>query len=143
MVEIKWQDPPAALTLHDSIVAALKNNPGRWALVGEDKSSSSAGAKWSKSGCETKLHRKTAADGKPQYDVYARWPEKVLPLPTGKAAAPTGKAAVEKAVATGTALKPPAPAIAKPDTIQPEPSPPVVSDPGLNNYLEKRRARVR
>jgi hypothetical protein len=102
MVEIKWQDPPAALTRHDSIVAALKNNPGRWALVAEDRSSSSSGTPWNKSGCETKVHRKNPGEGKAKYDVYARWPEK-KPLPVGRAVA----GAAAKPATTGTALIPP------------------------------------
>ena len=144
MVEIKWQDPPAALTLHDSIVAALKNNPGRWALVAEDRSSSSSGMPWNKSGCETKVHRKNPGDGKPKYDVYARWPEKVLPLPQGVSKAPAaapkapvGKATVEKAVATGTALVPPATPAAKQVSTAPKPA----NDMGLQSFLEARRAR--
>lgn len=103
MVEIKWQEPPAALTLHDSIVEALKKNHGRWALVAEDRSSSSSGTPWNKSGCETKVHRKNPGEGKPKYDVYARWPEEKKPLPVGRqAAVPAAKAA-----AAGTALTPP------------------------------------
>lgn len=103
MVEIKWQDPPAALTHHDSIVAALKNNPGRWALVAEDRSSSSSGTPWNKSGCETKVHRKNPGEGKAKYDVYARWPEEKKPLPVGRAVA----GAAAKPATTGTALIPP------------------------------------
>lgn len=106
MVEIKWQDPPAALTLHDSIVAALQKNPGRWALVAEDRSSSSAGTPWTKSGCETKVHRKNPGDAKAKYDVYARWPEETKPLPVGRQAAGATAPAAKPATA-GTALIPP------------------------------------
>jgi len=149
MVEIKWQDPPAALTLHDSIVAALKNNPGRWALVAEDRSSSSSGTPWTKSGFETKVHRKNPGDGKPKYDVYARWPEdwkpaqakaneaaakSPAPAATPKAAA--GKTTVEKALATGTALVPPAATAPKQ-----APAPKPANDMGLQSFLEARRAR--
>ena len=147
MVEIKWQDPPAALTLHDSIVAALKNNPGRWALVAEDRSSSSSGTPWTKSGCETKVHRKNPGDGKPKYDVYARWPEKALSLPQGRTAAPAAtpkvaptppaKGAAAKAVASGTAPTRPAPAV----TSQGSPAPKPANDMGLQSFLEARRAR--
>jgi hypothetical protein len=136
MVEIKWQDPPAALTFHESVVAALKKNPGRWALVVEDRSTSSAGTWWKKFGCETKVHRKNPGEAKPKYDVYARWPEQVLPLPMSSRAKPA-KDAVAIAVANGTALTPPPPPLPRKGNPVPAPA----NDMGLGKFLADRRSR--
>lgn len=154
MVEIKWQDPPAskrgmARSLVP-IVTALKNNPGKWALVREKASSSSACVPWRKQGCEALVRRTNFGETPARYDVYARWPEKVLPLPEGTAGAkteaaappaapkaPAAKAAVEKAIATGTALTPP-PSVAAPKSSS---APKPANDMGLQSFLEARRAR--
>lgn len=138
MVEMIWKEPPPAVSSEKApILAELQKHPGRWALVQADRSSSGAAAPWQKLGCQAKAHRKNAGEKPAKYDVYARWPDtgsvgaaKPLPLPVGKAA-------VEKAISTGTALKPPAQMVAKSESVQP-----VAHDPGLDNYLEKRRARV-
>lgn len=130
MVEIKWQDPPergswigGTLT---PIVAALKKNPGKWALVREKVSSSSAQTPWKKQGCEALVRRSNPGETPPRYDVYARWPETVKPLPVGRAA-------VEKAVSSGTALKP-APAAARP------PLPAPKASGGYSQFLANQRA---
>jgi hypothetical protein len=145
MFEMIWKEPPPLVSSEKAAaLAELQKNPGRWALVQSRYKSTSGTTAWKKLGCEA-THRRsdTATGNSPEYDIYARWPEtkaagssKPLPLPVGKAA-------VEKAIITGTALKPPAPAIPKPDAVQPEPATPVASDPGLDKYLEKRRARVK
>lgn len=136
MVEMIWKEPPPAVSSEKApILAELQKHPGRWALVQGDRSSSGAAAPWQKLGCQAKAHRKNAGEKPAKYDVYARWPEQE---PAAKPAPViAGKAAVEKAISTGTALKPPPPLIPKPDAVQP-----VAHDPGLDNYLEKRRARV-
>jgi hypothetical protein len=143
MVEIIWKEPPPAVSSEVApILGALKNNPGRWALVRQKVTSSSAGAPWKKQGCEARVHRTNPREKPARYDVYARWPETKAQPPAGSKPLPLplGKAAVEKAIATGTALKPPAPA---PTPKAEEPQEPVAEDPGLSKYLESRRARVR
>lgn len=141
MVEIIWKEPPPAVSSEKApILAELQKHPGRWALVQSRYKSSSAAAPWRKLGCEA-THRRSESGERGEYDVYARWPEKVEaePAPTAKPLPlPVGKAAVEKAISTGTALKPPAPVIPKTEPVQP-----VVHDPGLDKYLESRRARVK
>ena len=107
MVEIIWQDPPPSISTEKAeVIAELQKHPGRWALVQQDKSSSSSAAPWQKIGCQAKAHRKNPGEKVPKYDVYARWPE----AKTGKA----GPAAAQKpptvAQAVGTAIRPPAPA---------------------------------
>lgn len=139
MVEMIWKEPPPAVSSEKApILAELQNNPGRWALVQQGRSSSGAAGPWQKLGCQAKAHRKNAGETPAKYDVYARWPEAGAAAGAGPVAAPAGKAAVEKAIVTGTALKPPAPQIRQPDPVQP-----VASDPGLDKYLESRRARVK
>lgn len=139
MVEIVWQDPPArnkdSKYQYQQIIDELKKNPGRWALVVPEWSTSVAPSPLKKAGCETTT-RFNGKDAK-TWSVYARWPEKQ----PDKAAPPAavkrsaGKEAVDKAIATGTALKPPANANLAQKTI-------VENDPGgLNKYLAGRRAR--
>ncbi len=140
MVEMIWKEPPPAVSSEKApILAELQKHPGRWALVQPERSSSSAAAPWQKLGCQAKAHRKNAGETPPKYDVYARWPELETPAAQKPASAPAGKEAVEKAIAAGTALKPPGPAVQKPADPLSEP----VEDPGLNKYLESRRARVK
>lgn len=137
MVEMIWKEPPPAISSEKAeILTELQKHPGRWALVQARYKSTSATAPWKKLGCEAVYRRsETTETGSksPDYDIYARWPEAKTAAP--KVPAPT---TVEKAITTGTALKPPAPPITKP-----EPAKPVVSDPGLDHYLENRRARVK
>ena len=76
--DIVWQDPPARRNGHsryEAYEAALKANPGRWALAplthkGE-KPHSSATAMWSKKGYES-VSRRDESGGRP--NVYVRWP---------------------------------------------------------------------
>lgn len=134
MVEMIWKEPPPAVSSEKApILAELQKHPGRWAMVQADRSSSGAAAPWQKLGCQAKACRKNQGETPAKYDVYARWPE-----PETTAGKPATLQSVAKAISTGTALKPPAPLIPKPDAVQP-----VVSDPGLDKYLESRRARVK
>lgn len=76
MVEIIWQEPPPAVSTEKAaILAELQNHPGRWALLGKDKSSSAAADPWRKLGCEAVARRTNPGEKKCLYDVYARWPE--------------------------------------------------------------------
>jgi hypothetical protein len=132
MVEMIWKEPPPAVSSEKApVLAELQKHPGRWAMVQPDRSSSGAAAPWQKLGCQAKASRKNPGETPAKYDVYARWPE-------GKTGSAKTAAAVANAVASGTALKPPAPQVPKAEPVQP-----VVSDPGLNKYLENRRARVK
>lgn len=76
MVEMIWKEPPPAVSSEKAaILAELQKHPGRWALVGKDKSSSAAADPWKKLGCEATYRRTNPGDKKPLYDVYGRWPE--------------------------------------------------------------------
>lgn len=76
MVEMIWKEPPPAVSAEKAaILTELRNHPGRWALVQQDRSSSSAAAPWQKLGCESKAARKNPGEAPAKYDVYARWPE--------------------------------------------------------------------
>lgn len=48
MTDIKWEDPPAidksGRGRYDDLAAALRENPGRWALVGDDLAASTTTA---------------------------------------------------------------------------------------------------
>lgn len=91
MVEIIWKEPPPAVNSEKAaILAELQKHPGRWALLGKDKSSSAAADPWKKLGCEATYRRTNPGEKKPKYDVYARWPEK----PTPKASPVPAPAAV-------------------------------------------------
>jgi hypothetical protein len=82
MVEILWQDPPPKVdSRHAATLAALKANPGRWALLLADRTSSTAGTAWKKLGCEVEVSRKNPGETPPKYDVYARWPDSPAPKP--------------------------------------------------------------
>lgn len=132
MVEMIWKEPPPAVSSEKApILAELQKHPGRWAMVQPDRSSSGAAAPWQKLGCQAKASRKNPGETPAKYDVYARWPEpSALPLPVGKAE-------VAKAVATGTALKPPAPPLPRKGS----PSPAPANDFGLSKFVADRRAR--
>lgn len=70
---MKWSNPPTRIW--HSIAAdveALKENPGRWALVREDGAASIVAA-YKRYGCEARSHRNGNVRGRA--DVYARWPE--------------------------------------------------------------------
>lgn len=137
MVEIIWKEPPPSISSEKAeVIAELQKQPGRWALVQQDKSSSSSAAPWQKIGCQAKAHRKNPGEKVPKYDVYARWPEvkasKPAPAATPKPL-PVGRAAVEQAVSSGTALKP-APAAARP------PLPAPKASGGYSQFLANQRA---
>lgn len=132
MVEIIWKEPPPSVSSEKApILAELQKNPGRWALVQPRYKSSSATTAWRKLGCEA-THRRSDSGNAGEYDVYARWPK-----PAGAGAAAETKADVAKAVATGTALKPPAPAPPRRAAAPVAPA----NDMGLSKFLADRRAR--
>ena len=112
MVEIIWREPPPSISSEKAeVLAELQKNPGRWALVQQDKSSSGSAAPWQRIGCQARAHRKNPGEMVRKYDVYARWPDATAGAAnTAAAASPSKAPAVEKAISTGTALKPPAPA---------------------------------
>ena len=82
MTEIQWKNPPSpkqgpgATGRIDRVVSALKENPGRWALVAENYTAA-AGETYKKRGCEVTKRSagKKGPSGNPLYDIYARWPE--------------------------------------------------------------------
>lgn len=75
MVEMIWKEPPPAVSSEKAaVLAELKKNPGKWALVQRAMASSSATAPWSKLGCEA-VYRKSEDQPK-KFDIYARWPER-------------------------------------------------------------------
>ncbi|QWY84248.1 hypothetical protein QEO77_gp55 [Arthrobacter phage Zaheer] len=142
MVEMIWKEPPPAVSSEKAaVLAELQKHPGRWALVQSRYKSSSAAAPWRKLGCEA-THRRSESGEKGEYDVYARWPKKdgseaTEAKPEPAAAPATKVASVAKAVATGTALKPPPPAVPKAPKQEVRP----VNDMGLTKFLEDRRKR--
>lgn len=107
MVEIVWQDPPTKRQRpgeYDDLIAVLKQNPGKWALISKDWKTPSAPAAFRQQGCEA-TNRKNK-DGT-TWSVYARCPiSKAHPART-PTATEVEKAAVTKAIQTGTALTPP------------------------------------
>jgi hypothetical protein len=134
MVEMIWKEPPPAVSSEKAaILAELKKNPGRWALVQTRYKSTSGTAPWKKLGCEATHRRAETTEGKStEYDIYARWPG------GASAAVKTeSKADVSKAIATGTALKPPAPPLPRARAA----SVPPANDMGLSKFLADRRAR--
>lgn len=75
MNDIVWQDPPAGTGSTGRrkwapLIAACKERPGKWALVGDFSSASSTDA-FRKLGVETTTRRRD--DGR--VDLYVRWPE--------------------------------------------------------------------
>ncbi|WNM72269.1 hypothetical protein SEA_GUSANITA_49 [Arthrobacter phage Gusanita] len=140
-MEMIWKEPPPAVSSEKAgILAELQKHPGRWALVQSRYKSSSAAAPWRKLGCEA-THRRSESGKSGEYDVYARWPLEATELGSQEStadAAPAPKAgAVAKAIATGTALKPPAPALPKGPQKEVRPA----NDMGLTKFLEDRRKR--
>lgn len=138
MVEIIWKEPPPSISNEKAeVIAELQKQPGRWALVQQDKSSSSSAAPWQKIGCQAKAHRKNPGEKVPKYDVYAGWPEAKASKPasaTPPKPLPVGRVAVEQAVSTGTAIKPPAPAAPRPSLPAPKAS------GGYSQFLANQRA---
>jgi hypothetical protein len=135
MVEIIWKEPPPAVSSEKApILAELQKHPGRWALVQSRYKSSSAAAPWRKLGCEA-THRRSESGKTGEYDVYARWPEQKAEEAAEEKPVPAsaGKAAVEKAISSGTALKP-APAAARP------PLPAPKASGGYSQFLANQRA---
>ena len=129
---IVWQDPPTARTRrginYDTVIESLKANPGRWALVIQDWRTSSGPAAFRQKGCDMTTRRNKDPEGADKtWSVFVRYPVKVVPPSPSKVR-------VENAIATGTALKPPAPAV-------PRQSRPPANDMGLSSFLAERRAR--
>lgn len=79
MSPIVWQDPPPSRSntpkWRSAVIAELKQHPGAWALVEPGKSSGSYAYLWRRKGCEATSRLVRPADGKPCFDIYARWPE--------------------------------------------------------------------
>lgn len=127
MVEIVWKEPPPAVGSAETaeILAALKANPGKWAQVKKGMKSSTGYTTWKKLGCEAVARRDDAGT---LWDVYARWPD-------AKTARPTPAPAARP---TQTPASRPAPVATRPAPATP---PAHTPDPGLNKYLENRRAR--
>lgn len=128
MKTLEWKEPPPrANSDTQEAIAQLQANPGRWARVQKEVSSSAASQKWKNLGCEATHRKVESADGKPRYDVYARWPEPKKPAAQDSA----------KLAAVGSPHQarnhPPAPRQTAPVAESP--------DPGLNKYLEERRRR--
>ena len=143
MVEVVWQDPPSRRSNasdYSALIEVLKENPGRWALVTKEWKVSSAPPAFRQSGCEATARRNA---GKKTWTVYARYPgpktpAAAQPAPPERPAPKEDKAAVDHAVAKGTALKPPAPAIPK------RPAPAPVAPPndfGIAKFRADREAR--
>lgn len=140
MIELQWQDPPSRRADHaqyDPIIETLQQHPGRWALVVKDWKTTAGPSAFKQRGCEMTTRRNS---DKKTWSVYVRWP-----LPKGKAAAQvtpapdtSEKAAIAKAVATGTALKPPPPVLPRRKALA-EPAPP--NDFGLAKFRADRAAR--
>ncbi|QAY16096.1 hypothetical protein SEA_ELESAR_45 [Arthrobacter phage Elesar] len=143
MVEITWQDPPPARGAatggrYEQIIEALRKHPGRWALITSDWKTSSAPAAFRQNGCQATTR---ANEGKKTYSVYARFPTPKESQPAAaapSAASPAPKTKVEKAIATGTALKPP-PAAAPPK--RPSTPAPPANDFGMAKFRADRAAR--
>ncbi|AZS11741.1 hypothetical protein HOU96_gp43 [Arthrobacter phage Maja] len=143
MVQIMWKEPPTEdRSKAGLIIEHLKQFPGRWALVQEGMKSSAGSATFKNKGCEAVSRR--SADLK-TWEIYARWPvseeypEWVPPKLPEEAARPApasaSKQAVQKAVATGTALRPPAPALPR------KPAVAAPNDFGMAQFRADREAR--
>jgi hypothetical protein len=77
MVKLRWEEPPSPDAPKrkqgdkrkiDREVAALRRNPGKWALVREDAASGNY-ITYKKRGCITR----TRALGNNRYAIYAKW----------------------------------------------------------------------
>lgn len=70
---LNWEDPPAEMRGGRAslapLIAELKANPGKWALVRVD-ASAAAGEGFKKKGC--KVTRRKVGDNK--FNIYAMWP---------------------------------------------------------------------
>lgn len=79
MAEIKWEEPsepakgPGSGQRYAALVAALKENPGRWAVVAENAPATVAGYLKRRYGLEvtTRGVKNNRAE-----KVFARWPER-------------------------------------------------------------------
>ena len=134
MVEMKWKNPPSRSsrgTQYDEIIEELKKHPGRWALISEDWKTSGPPSRFKKAGCEATCRANKESK---TWSLYARYAPKGHVASTAPGA---GKAAVAKAVATGTALTPP------PATPRTHLSPALDANEGaaVGGYLAARRAR--
>lgn len=139
MVELTWQDPPSRRgSLHgtyEPIIEALKENPGRWALVMDNWKTSSPPAAFKQKGCEATARRN---EGSKTWSVYARFPRPKATTPAAPAPGAADKAKVRQAIQSGTALTPPPPA---PKKGSPAANAAGVADMGLSKFLADRRAR--
>lgn len=137
MVEIKWQNPPSRSRLgtqYEEIIDELKKNPGRWALITETWKTSGPPAAFKNADCQATCR---ANKDTKTWSLYARYPAGLAPA---AAKAPdAGKAAVAKAVATGTALTPPPPAPKRAAAATAEVRP--ANDFGMSKFLADRHAR--
>lgn len=135
-----WKEPPprrsGVSAAYDGVIEQLKDNPGKWALVTDEWSTSAAPAALAKAGCEVTCRRIKDSNPK-KFEVYARYPE---PNPVADPKSP-GKAEVKKAISAGTALKPPPGAPAKPKAKEPAPAPGPANDFGLSAFRAGRAAR--
>ncbi|MBT2594752.1 hypothetical protein [Arthrobacter sp. ISL-72] len=139
MTEMAWQDPPTERTRpgqYDEVIAQLKIHPGRWALLKTDWKAKTPPNVLRQNGCETTVRKVKLENGEEARHLYARFP---FPKPSSaevKAAA-AEQAKARQAVQTGTALKPPPPAVrrAKPGEVRPS------NDMGLQKFMEARRSR--
>ena len=137
-----WKEPPprrsGAGADYAGVIEQLKANPGRWALITDQWSTNAAPTAFAKAGCEVTCRR--IKDSNPRkFEVYARYPE----TQPEEATHADPKADVKKAIAPGTALKPPTPALTKVKGKQPaQPAPPgPANDFGLSAFRAARAAR--
>ncbi len=79
MQTITWQDPPPAERgrthrFAPDILAALRANPGRWALVIEGHTNSSVATHFRRRNPEYEVSVRSVRDTHPRrYDIYARY----------------------------------------------------------------------
>ena len=129
MVEIVWKEPPPMTTgKNAAILAELKKHPGRWALVNDSASSTSAPAVWKKLGCEAVHRRDETSTDKVRYHVYARWPED----PAAPKIAELRKRLQDEREAMQSPVQQ-----ERPNGNKPRPT----DDKGLNRFLENRDKR--
>jgi hypothetical protein len=139
MTEIVWEDPPKRKgrgrdPKFDTIIAALKQNAGRWGRISKVWTNPSAPKAFKDAGCRTKTVRN---DDRKTWTIYAMFPGREA-VPVMSAAAAAEKTKVQQAVRTGTALTPPPVAPPKPAPAA-EVRPP---DPfGLEAFKAARAAR--
>ncbi|NVM97809.1 hypothetical protein [Arthrobacter sp. SDTb3-6] len=96
-LEIEWREPPASLDPKDRLIAALKENPRKWARVKAGMKSGTGHHTWKKLGLEA-VSRPNDKDDT-LFDVYARFVPAV-----GKA---TGKTDVNGVLAREGTTPPP------------------------------------